>query len=652
MTLHASAHSQPGREGVALLRRSLIGSAFAVTLIFAALYFAGYFFVWSLRADPAHTTPLTIIRYAYYYSDYPTVHRRLLMSSAAGLGFVSLAFVGLAFPQPRPLHGDARFARREEIRAAGLFAQEGIILGEIGSRYLILAGQQSVILAAPPRSGKGVGVVVPNLLNWNGSVVCVDIKRENWTITAGYRAASGHACYLFDPLAEDGRTARWNCLSYVSPHPEQRINDIQRIADMLYAEAPGTDPFWTASARSLFVGICLYLFETPSLPVTIGEIRRQGMATDDEGFAAHWKRIVEGRQSGLHPLSDECVRALYDLIDLAPVTASSVRKTFVSRLDLWANPLLDQATSANDFDLTKLRKTPVSIYVAINPDDLHRLRPVLSLFFQQAIGLQTRELPEHNQDLRYQVLMALDEFTALGRIPIISESIAFVPGYNVRILLVIQAPSQLRETYGPHASETMMKSVAARIVFSPKDFPDAKEVSDELGFQTRKVRTHSKPSFGALNRARGRSNSVNISEHARLLLLPQEVKAIGQDRAIIFLENSRPIFCKKIRYFTDSRFRARLLPPPERPPPTPSVPRSELRRVVRTKAGKNTIGETLESNTVAFSQDATLEDIERIDSLTLDDFDSIKDLTFEHAGDRPTESEIQADVEKFLEAIR
>ena len=210
------------------------------------------------------------------------------------------------------------------------------------------------------------------------------------------------------PCPPTGDTARWNCLSYVSDAPDRRINDIQRIADILYAESPGTDPFWVASARSLFLGICLYLFETQSFPKTMGEVRRQGMASDDEGFGAHWKRIVQGRQSGKFPLSAECVRALYDVIDLAPVTASSVRKTFTSRLDLWANPLLDRATSADDFDLRDLRKKPMSIYVCVNPDDLHRLRPVLSLFFQQTIGLQTTELPEHNPALKYQLLMLLE----------------------------------------------------------------------------------------------------------------------------------------------------------------------------------------------------------------------------------------------------
>ena len=79
------------------------------------------------------------------------------------------------------------------------------------------------------------------------------------------RARAGQACYLFDPFAEDGRTARWNPFSYVSPDPERRLNDLQRIAEMLYPDPTNGDPFWTASARSLFLGIALYLFETPSL---------------------------------------------------------------------------------------------------------------------------------------------------------------------------------------------------------------------------------------------------------------------------------------------------------------------------------------------------------------------------------------------------
>ncbi len=208
------------------------------------------------------------------------------------------------------LHGDARFATRREIATGGaLLGGHGIILGRIGRRCLMLAGQQGVALAAPPRAGKGTGVVVPNLLNWPDSVICIDIKRENWTLTAGFRKAAGQACFLFDPFAEDGATARWNPFFYVSADPMRRVNDLQRIAEMLYPDPPNVDPFWTASARSLFLGIALYLFETPSMPKTIGEVLRQGMASDDEGFGAHWKRVIEGRNSGrIHCPRSACAR--------------------------------------------------------------------------------------------------------------------------------------------------------------------------------------------------------------------------------------------------------------------------------------------------------------------------------------------------------
>lgn len=388
----------------------------AVVLALALSQFlAGYFLVWSLHAPLREAGLLTAARYAYYYGDTPAVRRRILLSSAAGLLLVAAAAGAALWPRPRPLHGEARFARRREIAAAGLLGSHGIILGRLGRRHLMLAGQQGVALAAPPRAGKGVGVVIPNLLNWPDSVIVTDVKKENWAITAGYRRSRGHIVHLFDPLSP--RTARWNPFTYVPAQSDLRIDGVQKIADMFYTEIPGTDPFWIASARSLFLGIGLYLLETPSLPATIGEVRRQGMASDDEGFARHWKRIVEGRNSGRFPLSDECVRALYDVIDLAPVTASSIRKTFTSRLDLWAHPLLDRATSGNDFDLRDLRKIPMSLYVGVNPDDLHRLRPLLSLFFQQAIGLQTQSLPEHDPELQCQLLLLLDEFCCLGTHP-------------------------------------------------------------------------------------------------------------------------------------------------------------------------------------------------------------------------------------------
>lgn len=534
------------------------------------LHLAGYFFLLAMQLPPRDATPLTLYRYWQAHGDRQEVRRALVIAFVGSEALV-LGLAGFAMlPRPRALHGEARFARRREIERAGLLSEHGIILGRLGGRYLMLPGQQGVALEAPPRSGKGVGLVIPNLLNWPGSTIVSDIKGENFLRTAGYRQTHGQEVHLFDPLSERECSARWNPLGYVSNMPYRCIDDLQRIGSMLFPDPTAGDPFWTSSARSLFLGIALYLFETQGATRTLGEVLRQGMASDDEGFQKHWKRVIDACERAGYPLSQETVRSLYDVIDLAPTTASSIRKTFTSRLDLWLNPMIDAATSANDFDLRALRRRPISIYVQINPDNIARLQPLLNLFFQQAIGLQTRELPEQNPALRHQLLLMLDEFPALGRIPVIAESTAFLPGYNVRTVIIVQSNSQLIEKYGVEGAKSIRKMLAARVVFPPKEFEDAEAVSRELGTLTVRQKSISRPMWGGA----GRSPTVNISEQPRRLLLAQEVKTLGPERMILFHEGLRPVLAQRICYFRDRHFARRERPPPQVPRLEIAQPRS------------------------------------------------------------------------------
>jgi type IV secretion system protein VirD4 len=663
-------------------RRLLIaGKAIAIACagLIASQTLAGVLLLAWCRQDVRTARPLTIARYAYYYGSIPVIRRRLWVSSAGGLALAAFSTLPLLLPRRRSLHGDARWATRAEIARAGLFAPQGLFLGRVGRRYLVLGGQQGVLLSAPPRAEKGTAIVVPNLLFWQGSVLCLDVKLENWTLTAGYRQRAGQRCYLFHPLAEDGNTACWNPLTYISTDPNLRISDVQRIAAILYPEVPGTDPFWPAGARSYFLGVTLYVLETASLPPTLGEVLRQGMASDTEGFGHHWRRIIEGRQKGRNPLSSQCVRALSEIIDLAPVTASSIRKTFTSRLDLFANPLLDRATSRNDFDLRDLRKRPMSIYLAINPGDLHLLQALLNLFIEQALNLQTRELPEHNPALKFQVAFILDELAAAGRIPILAQGVAYLPGYNVRLMLVIQAFSQLREIYGQQNAETMMKSLAARIVYAPKDIAEATEVSNELGFTTVKVRTHSRPLVSVAD-TKGRHRSVSVSEQKRSLLLPQEVKELGKDKEILFYEGLRPILARKNRYYRDPLFKKRLFSPPtsavpeELPTkqPTVSPASSTTLNPVASPAeldleGPNSPAQPQKPDSPAAegaiaqapppaastpaTREATLADIDRLGSITLEDF-PVDFKRVKMPEGPPKEEEIPHLAKNFLDVMR
>jgi type IV secretion system protein VirD4 len=200
--------------------------------------------------------------------------------------------------------------------------------------------------------------------------------------------------------------------------------------------------------------------------------------------------------------------------------------------------------------------------------------------------------------------------------------------------------------YGTENAKTMLKSLAARIVYAPKDYEDAREISDELGYTTIKVRSVSKPLAFFSGQRGHRGMNQTVSEQKRALLLPQEVKELGSGEAIIFCEGLRPIRCTKIRYYDDPRFRARLRPPPV----LPRVPASLADTDAAVDPEVAPAAAHQESPSVTF-REATLEDIEHIDTLTSEDFEHRFDHIHLPEDRPPTPGELQQSVEQFLSAL-
>ena len=466
----------------------------------------------------------------------------------------------------RELHGSARFASHTEVRAAGLIGGGGIIVGKWRDQFLTLPGKQSVLLCAPTRSGKGVGVVVPNLLAWQDSAVVVDIKGENYAITAGFRAAHGQAVHAWAPFAEDGRSHRWNPLSYIRTDVRHVVGDTLAIAQVLYptdVKGSGTEGFFNDTARNLFLGLALYLIDTPELPRTLGEILRQSSG-QGQPVKSHLLAILKARAESDRPLSDHCVDALMRFLSTSDNTLSSILATLNAPLTVFSDPLVDAATSGDDFSVLDVRRQRMTVYVCIPPNRLADARVLLNLFFAQVVNLNTAELPEHNPALKHQCLLLLDEFTALGRINVLNSAVGYLAGYNLRLVTVIQAVSQIESVYGQHDARTFATNHALQMLYAPREQRDANEYSEMLGTFTQKEESRGRStSSGA--KGGGSSQSRNESSQRRALLLPQEFKELGADREVLILENCKPILADKIRYHNDPVFTARLLPAPVLP---------------------------------------------------------------------------------------
>lgn len=537
---------------------------------FGAVWCSGLFFFLLSKSNPLGKTDLlTWLNYWRYYQADPIIAMRL--KKAAILAVVvsysfPLVLVVAAFRKKRSLHGEARFAVASEIRRSGLLGtQHGIIVGRWKKQYLMLSGQQFVLLSAPTRSGKGVGIVIPNLLNFTDSCVVLDIKQENFNLTAGFREKHGQKIYLFNPFSEDLRTHRYNPLGYIRDG-NFRVGDILAIAKVFYP-GDGKDPFFDDQAQNLFLGLALYLCETQSLPRTIGEMLRQSSGKG-QPLRNYLHSIVKARNQdgqdipagqkqgnkGLPPLSMACVDALNRFMNTSDNTLTSILATFNAPLTIWANPIVDAATAENDFDMRDVRRKRMTIYVGITPDHLQEAGRLVNLFFSQLVNLNTKELPEASPDLKYQCLLLLDEFTSMGKVGIIAKAVAYLAAYNLRLLPIIQSISQLTSVYGPEDARNFITNHALHILYAPREQRDANEYSEMLGYET--VKSSSK------SRQRGRTSSESVSDQRRALLLPQEIKEIGQWKEIIILENTKPILCDKIKYFADPIFKKRLFSAP------------------------------------------------------------------------------------------
>ncbi|MDO2410010.1 type IV secretory system conjugative DNA transfer family protein [Campylobacter magnus] len=503
-------------------------------------------------------------------NNYPKAYLALLIST----GISSLIFFLPYLPKKQSLHGKARFANGADVAKMNLYGKEGIIIGKYHGKLLRFGGQQFVALGAPTRSGKGVGIVIPNLLDWNQSAVVQDIKQECFDFTSKYRAEIlGQDVFLFNPF--DKRTHRYNPLAYIDMQSDNADSALIDFANILYPVGgkDSTTDFFNQHAQNLFIGLCYMcndLLTTKkgitflttldiSLDFTLYDILQLGSgfnkpnitmpnAPDDIVSLVSFEDTYKALKAGgyLSQKSDDRI-ASYFAID-SDNTRSGVMSSFNAPLMMFRADNMRLATSANDFDFRDLRKKKMTIFVGITPDQLANAKLILNIFWQQLLLVNTKELPQANADLKYSVMLLMDEFTASGYLHTYLKGISFIAGYGLRSVMIYQSNSQLEspqpDGYGKEGAKTLLTNHACQIYYTPREQEDAEKISRMLGNQTVKNRS----------RNIGKGGGGSESDAQRALMLPQELREMAFEDELITIDNGKPILCNKAFYYSDSYF--------------------------------------------------------------------------------------------------
>ena len=369
-------------------------------------------------------------------------------------------------------YGSARWTEVREVREAGLTGHDGALLGRWRDHYLRHDGPEHVLCFAPTRSGKGVGLVVPTLLTWPDSAIVHDIKGENWSLTAGWRARFGRVL-RFDPT--NTASAAYNPLLEVR-RGEWEVRDVQNIADVLVDREGALERrnHWEKTSHSLLVGAILHvLYAEPDKTLA-------GVAN----FLSDPRRPIETTlrammttahlgESGVHPVVASSAR---ELLNKSDDERSRVLSTAMSFLGLYRDPVVSTVTRRCDSRIRDLVEgpTPATLYLVVPPSDISRTKPLVRLILNQIGRCLTEELAPKRR--RHRLLLMLDEFPALGRLDFFESALAFMAGYGLKSFLIAQSLNQIEKAYGQNNS--ILDNCHVRVSFATNDERTAKRVSE------------------------------------------------------------------------------------------------------------------------------------------------------------------------------
>lgn len=378
---------------------------------------------------------------AWLYLGNPIVRKLISTATISTLVLGAIAGVGLILTikrpwQVRPPPDGSRFATLKDLEIAGLMGGvpgKSVLLGTFGKgssamdvRY---SGDSHFFVNGPSRSGKGRSFVMPNLLEYEGSVIVLDVKLENYTLTGPARLAMGQRCFVFAPGS--ARSHRWNPLDFVREWPE-RSTDLINMAASLLPIGEREEAYWKQTARGLLAGALGYVLEAAAMEGRRNLRSVLRLFSTGRPFSAVLQEIIDNE-----PKLDQFILGSFrQHLARDEEQRPSFESHVTTALSAFNNLLIAETCSGSDFDICNLRRKPFSLFIAAPVSDFGTAEPIIRLLIQQIHDVMLRSLPAPDEP--HKILMVLDEFYQFERLPEIVKRAPLVAGYGLAIALVAQ----------------------------------------------------------------------------------------------------------------------------------------------------------------------------------------------------------------------
>jgi type IV secretion system protein VirD4 len=398
---------------------------------------------------------------------------------------------------PRTMQATARFA--EDGGGTEDYAPGSIWLGRNrGSGAAVgFEDNRHVVTIAGSRSGKGTSAIVPNLCDYPGSIICIDPKGENATVTARRRDGGSPYCHgigqqvvVLDPFRVADVPAElrgtFNPLDSINVDGLDALDEAQAVAEALVVSEDPRDMHWSESAKQLIAAIVL--FAKLVGPEGSGNLRfvrvllTSGVPGDQQpdvsGFDVLLQRMRDCKD---HPMGAPIAAAADTLLGMGQDERGSVLSFARRNTAFLDSPRMQAALEESTFSLAELKTAPAgcTLYLCLPVKELASHGRWLRLVVMLALAEMER-LGHGRPATGHPVLFLLDEFASLGYMRPVEVAAGYIAGYGVKLWPILQDLQQLQGLY-PKSWATFLGNAGVLQCFANTDPPTLEYLSKRLG---------------------------------------------------------------------------------------------------------------------------------------------------------------------------
>jgi len=409
----------------------------------------------------------------------------------------------------------------------------GYLLGTSHGKEIWASVEDSMLVVGPPRSGKGLHLVINAILDAPGAVVTTSTRPDNIAATIDVRRDRGPVA-VFDPqrlTSELGLPGglRWSPIRGCGD-PLNAMIRATGLASSTGLSSGGVEAggFWEGKTRAALQAL-LHAAALDGLPTRVLFAWSLSPAAAADAVA-----ILSS-----HPdAATGWAESLDSMINADPRTRDSIWMGVSQALGCLADPRVLASVSPADgeeFDPTDFLTANGTLYLLATGAGAGASWGLVAAFIED-LAETARHLAAASPRARLDppLLLALDEIGNLSPLPSLPVLMAEGGGTGITTMPVLQSLSQARDRWGEHAASAIWDASIVKVILGGSSASkDLQELSALIGERGETTDTISIGDYG--------SRSVQRSTRRIAVMPPERLRTLPFGTGLVLLRSAPPI---------------------------------------------------------------------------------------------------------------